>query len=232
MKFGHVLKKAHRKGKRLFLLDETGFYLLAGTVRSYERRGRRQKLRVFLTNDHVSVIGGITPQGEISVRTKNGSLNAIDVVWSLRGLIHRFPEGVIVVWDGSQIHGRSTLVKRFVKRVGHRRLEVKNFPGYAPDLNPTEGLWQHLKNVELRNVCTPGLVELATEVRAEVNRLRAHPDLVQSFFGQPGLEISEFQKSLANYATHFNESSTGPPQTLLNYDSSSLPMPTLARRLF
>jgi transposase len=30
---------------------------------------------------------------------------------------------------------------------------LKQIPSYAPDVNPDEGVWQYLKNVELKNVC-------------------------------------------------------------------------------
>jgi transposase len=32
------------------------------------------------------------------------------------------------------------------------RLKLKELPGYAPDLNPDEGVWKHLKCVELKNL--------------------------------------------------------------------------------
>ena len=31
-----------------------------------------------------------------------------------------------------------------------RYIHLEQWPAYAPDMNPAEGVWQHLKRVELR----------------------------------------------------------------------------------
>ena len=33
------------------------------------------------------------------------------------------------------------------------RFWLEQLPGFAPDLNPVEGLWQYLKRVRLGNIC-------------------------------------------------------------------------------
>jgi transposase len=45
-----------------------------------------------------------------------------------------------------------------------RRIAV--LPGYAADLNPEEGIWKHLKCVELKNLCCQSLAELKIELCA------------------------------------------------------------------
>jgi transposase len=188
---GRISKKALRERKTLFLLDETAFYLLPALVRSYGPRGIQSEMSVPLTKDHLSVIGGITPRGEFSLSMKEESLEAPDVIWFIRHLLNRFNK-VLLVWDGSSIHGRSVLVRQFIERVGDHHLTVAKFPGYAPELNPTEGLWKHLKHVELKNVCAQDLEELRIELQLASNRVRSQLGLVQSFFGQPPLDISDF----------------------------------------
>jgi hypothetical protein len=39
-----------------------------------------------------------------------------------------------------------------------KRLRLERLPGYAPDVNPDEGIWAYLKYVELRNVCCTDLI--------------------------------------------------------------------------
>jgi transposase len=38
-------------------------------------------------------------------------------------------------------------------------------PSYAPELNPVAGVWEHLKYVELRNLCCGDLPQLSTDLR-------------------------------------------------------------------
>jgi hypothetical protein len=49
----------------------------------------------------------------------------------------------------------------FLAQGATKRLRLEQLPGYAPDLNPDEGIWAYLKYVELRNVCCTDLVSLA-----------------------------------------------------------------------
>ncbi len=68
-------------------------------------------------------------------------------------------------------------------------MEVERLPAYAPDLNPDEGVWQHLKGVELRNLCCRDLDHLSAELSLAFKRLRKRPSLIQSFFAGAGLDI-------------------------------------------
>ncbi|MBI5759989.1 MAG: transposase [Planctomycetales bacterium] len=51
--------------------------------------------------------------------------------------------------------GRSRVVKDWLWQ-NDGRVWLERLPGYAPDLNPDEGVWNHLKHVQLVNVCKPG----------------------------------------------------------------------------
>lgn len=136
------------------------------------------------------MIGGVTPEGDVSLYSQEKSLDSWDVIGFIAHLLRRFGR-LWVVWDGSPIH-RSEVVRIFTRQVGSWHLKTEFFPGYAPDLNPAESLWQHLKHGEMANLCCSDLRQLSRELRFAVNRVRARPGLVQSFFGARGLDISEF----------------------------------------
>jgi transposase len=59
--------------------------------------------------------------------------------------------------------------------------------GYAPDLNPVEGLWANLKGVELANRACFSLEELAAAAEQGIGRVRGEPELLLSFLHQAGL---------------------------------------------
>jgi len=46
---------------------------------------------------------------------------------------------------------------------------LEQLPGYAPDLNPDEGIWHCLKHVKLRKLCC---ADLDVELDLAVKRLR------------------------------------------------------------
>jgi hypothetical protein len=58
-------KKAARERRTIVWVDEVGFYLLAGVMRTYDPRGEMPMLRVPLTRDHLSVIGAATAPGRL-----------------------------------------------------------------------------------------------------------------------------------------------------------------------
>ncbi len=63
-------KKAEREHWTIVFVDEAGFYLLPMVVRTYAPRGQTPILRVRLTRDHLSAIGGITQDGRLFMQTQ------------------------------------------------------------------------------------------------------------------------------------------------------------------
>jgi len=78
---------------------------------------------------------------------------------------------VLVIWDGAPIH-RSRAVREYLSGEARGRVHLERLPGYAPEVNPEEGVWQLLKLHELANVCARNMRELRREVRLGIQRLR------------------------------------------------------------
>jgi transposase len=183
-----LLAEARQQRRTLVFVDEAGFYLLPSVVKTYAPRAHTPVLRAKLTRDHLSVMAGMTPAGRVYTLARQESLNGSHSVEFLVHLMRVAAGRLLVIWDGSPIHRRS-LVREFVSDTrGQMRLET--LPGYAPDLNPwDEGGWNHLKNVEMRNLVCKDLEELHEQFHLAVHRLRQKAWLVHSFFNQAGLEL-------------------------------------------
>ena len=69
-------------------------------------------------------------------------------------------------------------------------LVVERLPAYAPELNPVEGLWSHLKAVELTNLCGSTLAEVIDHAHLGIERIRRTPHLAYSFLRHAGLPVS------------------------------------------
>jgi transposase len=185
-----LLQRARRERRTLVFEDESGFYLLPGVVKTYAPEGLTPVLREKQTRDHLSVIGGMTPEGRVYTLVRPESLNGLHCIEFLLHLLRVADERLLVIWDGSPIHRRLE-VKDFVAST-RGRVWLEALPGYAPDLNPwDEGGWHHLKNVEMRNLVCRDLDELHQELDLAIGRLRQKPHLVRSFFAQAGLKLKE-----------------------------------------
>jgi transposase len=183
-----VEKKARRERRTPVLVDEAAFYLLPGVVRTWAPGGQRPALRCVASHDHVSMMSGITPHGQLYTLTRDYPLTSWESILFLCHLRRRVGTNLLAIWDGSPIH-RSAEVKAFLAQGGAQFVWLEQLPPYAPDLNPDERVWQHLKHVELRNLCCDDLLHLSSEVKLAVNRLRRHPPLIQSFFEGAGLVL-------------------------------------------
>jgi transposase len=111
-----------------------------------------------------------------------------DVVRFLKHLMRQIPGKLLVIWDGSPIH-RGGAVKDFLASGAASRLQLEQLPGYAPELNPDEGVWKHLKCVELKNLCCRSLAELKVELRKAKERLRHKRDVILGCIRQPGFVV-------------------------------------------
>jgi transposase len=92
---------------------------------------------------------------------------------------------VTVVWDGLPSH-RSRRMQAWI-RAQRRWLVVERLPGYAPDLNPVEGLWGNIKGTELANLCADSIDEPAHAAHTGIDRVRADTELAFAFLRHCGL---------------------------------------------
>lgn len=109
----------------------------------------------------------------------DANFTASRVVQFLRNLRSQLQKPLLIVWDRSQTH-RAKVINRFFER--NRKLHRDFLPPYAPDLNPVEMLWGHLKGNPLANFAPTDTAALAYTTRYHANRLRRHrKDLLRSF---------------------------------------------------
>jgi transposase len=129
-----LLRQARRERRVLVFEDEAGFYLLPGVVRTYAPVGMTPVLRGKQSRDHISVMGGLTPQGKVYTLARQEPLNGLHCIEFLVHLGWVAGDRLLVIWDGSPIHRRAAVTGFVSDTRGKVRLEA--LPGYAPDLNP------------------------------------------------------------------------------------------------
>ena len=181
-------KKAVAEGRTIVWVDQSGFYLLPMAVRTWAVCGQTPVLRVPLTHDHLAAISGITADGRLVMQTQDHAYRSPDVVRFLRVLLRKIRGKLLVIWDGAPIH-RGQPIKDFLRGGAAKRLHLEQLPGYAPELNPDEGIWNYLKRVELANVCCHTLAELALALRRAKERLRHKRAVIQACVRQAGYHV-------------------------------------------
>lgn len=92
---------------------------------------------------------------------------------------------IILVWDNLN-HHVSTVMRAFVD--AHDWLTVVQLPGYAPELNQTEGAWSHIKR-GIGNLAPCTTDQLAATVRSRYKSLQYRPALLDALFAETGLAV-------------------------------------------
>jgi transposase len=172
----------------MVVVDEAGFYLLPAGVWTYAPGEQTPISRMPLTPDHLSAISAITPAGKPYMMVQVCAFKGPAIVRFLRHLLRHIPGKLLIIWDGLPAH-RSQTVKDFMARGDARRIHLEQWPSYAPDLNPDEGIWRYLKYAEMKNLCRQTLDDLRYEWRKATARLRHKTDVILSCFKQARLGV-------------------------------------------
>ena len=153
--------KAQSEQRTIVWVDESAFYPFPAVVRTYAPRGETPMLDALLTHDHLSAISGLTQDGPAVAPDPGARRSAAPRSSASCGICcARSRVQLLVIWDGAPIH-RAQPVRDFLAQGAAARLQLEQLPGYAPELNPDEGIWHYLKHVELRNLCCADLNDAA-----------------------------------------------------------------------
>lgn len=143
-------------------------------------RGQTPVLVEQAGRDHLSLIAAVAPNGRIYMAGQDHSFSGADIVWFLGKLCSRYRKrDLLIIWDGASIHSGEA-VKAFLKdRPG--RIHLERLPAYSPELNPTELVWNQIKQ-RLKNQVFLSLDDLTIAVLEQISFLEKDRKLIQVFF--------------------------------------------------
>nr|WP_237501078.1 transposase [Streptomyces sp. SID8381] len=67
-------------------------------------------------------------------------------------------------------------------------LTIVKLPPYAPDVNPVEGVWAHLKK-SLANLAPHAIDDLTPLVKNRLRGIQRRPDVLDGFIAETGLRL-------------------------------------------
>ena len=133
----------------------------------------------------MNAISAVNPRGAFWYRVFTGRLNAGTFRTFLQAFLRGRRQPVFLVVDGHPAH-RAHLIAQFVQaKCG--RLELHFLPGYAPDLNPDEFVWNHLRQQGVTKTPLRQNESLHARVEADLATIKADRKLVRSFFAAPSV---------------------------------------------
>ena len=173
-------KRAKKLGANIFFLDEAGFQSDPPLGRTYGLKGHTPIVVTSGQRQSINVISAVNARGAFWAATYEGKLNAESFILFLQNFMKGRKGKIFLVIDGHPSHTAKS-VARYVESLGGR-LELHRLPTYAPDLNPDEFVWAHMKTNGVSKKPLKQNEALRDRVEEDLLKIKADPGLVRSFF--------------------------------------------------
>jgi len=137
----------------------------------------------------MSLISAVTSRGHMRFMIiDKGSVNADVFIEFLKRLIKGAERKIFLIVDRGSAH-RAKKVSAFVQTLGGK-LRLFFLPPYAPDRNPDELVWKHLKADTVGRMAVTSKDDFAKKVRRSMRDLQNDARKIISFFQKPSLKYA------------------------------------------
>jgi transposase len=183
-------KRAKRRGADIFFLDEAGIRSDAPLQRTWGAKGQTPVVKTSGQRQSVSAISAVTARGAFWYSVYTGRLNATRFVEFLKAFMRNRRRPVLLVLDGLPAH-KARRVAAYVQSL-EGALELHFLPGYSPDLNPDEFVWNHLRHHGTPKIPLRKNESLRHRVESNLAAIKRSPKLVRSFFRAPSVAYTMY----------------------------------------
>lgn len=181
--YPRLAARAKRRGAEIYFWDESGFRADAVQGRTWGVKGQTPVITVPGTRQSVSAASAVNAKGAFWFATYKGGMNAELFVAMLKLLMRRRRKRLFLVLDSLPAH-KAKLVRDYVATTDGK-LELHFLPGYAPELNPDELVWNYMKRTGTARRPLASGQSLQDCIEADLFAIHNNPPLVRSFFRAP-----------------------------------------------
>ena len=180
--------RAHRRKGEIFFLDEAGVRSDQVLGRTWGEKGKTPEVTTSGQRQSINAISAINTRGAFWYEVFSGRFNATRFAEFLTSFMRGRKRPVLLVVDGHPSH-RAKMIAAYIQTL-KGRLELHFLPGYAPELNPDEFVWNHLKNEGVSKKPLKQNESLRKRVEQDLAKIKRQPGLVRSFFGAPSVSYT------------------------------------------
>jgi len=179
-RYPQLKTRARSLGAKIFFLDEAGFQSDPPLGRTYGLKGETPIVTTSGQRQSINAMSAVNARGAFWAVTYTGKLDAEAFVAFLRNFMKSQRGKIFLVVDGHPAH-KANLVKTYLARLCGR-LELHFLPPYAPDLNPDEFVWSHMKKNGVSKTPLRQNESMKDRVEHDLAHIKSNPQLVRSFF--------------------------------------------------
>lgn len=180
-----IARQAEAEGGEVFFWDESGFRADAVHGRTWGVKGQTPVVERPGQRQSISAASAVNAKGAFWYCTYDGGLTAELFVELLRKMMRHRSKPVHLVVDGLPAH-KTKLVRRYVEST-KGQLALHFLPGYAPELNPDELVWSHVKRTGVARAPLRKGEKLLDKIDSQLAKIKKTPALVRSFFNAPSV---------------------------------------------
>jgi transposase len=183
--YPEIARLAQEQGAEIFFWDESGFRADAVHGKTWGVRGQTPVVQRPGQRQSISAASAVNAKGAFWFCTYEAALNAELFVELLKQMMYKRKKPVHLILDSLPAHKKAIVGEYVVSTKG--RLNLHFLPGYAPDLNPDELVWSHVKRTgTARRPLIKG-EKLRDKINEQLAKLQQMPRLLRSFFKAPSV---------------------------------------------
>ena len=177
--------RARQENADIFFLDEAGVRSAQVLGRTWAPKGQTPEVPTSGQRQSVNAISAVNALGAFWFLVYTGMFNATRFVEFLKAFMKGRRRKVFLVLDGHPSH-KAKLVLAYVAGLAGR-LELHFLPGYAPELNPDELVWNHLKRQGTSKIPLKRGESLRRRVDDDLGAMKRRPALIRAFPRAPSV---------------------------------------------
>lgn len=175
-----IAKRAKKRGAEIYFWDESGFRADAVQGQTWGVKGKTPIVAVPGQRQSVSAASAVNAKGGFWFATYKGGMSAELFLGMLEALMRRRKKPMFLILDSLPAH-KAKIVQDYVAST-NGKLELHFLPGYAPELNPDEMVWNHMKRTGTARSPLAKGDSLHDRIDAELLQIQQNRTLVRSFF--------------------------------------------------
>jgi transposase len=175
-----IARQAKKRGAEIYFWDESGFRADVVQGTTWGVQGRTPIVAVPGQRQSVSAASAVNARGGFWFATYKGGMSAELFIEMLKVLMLRRKKPLYLILDSLPAH-KAKIVQEYVATT-KGRLEFHFLPGYAPELNPDELVWNHMKRTGTARSPLAKGESLHDRIDVELLEIQRNPRLVRSFF--------------------------------------------------